>query len=575
MGSAEANTRAPPVEGGPEVSTALQLRVFDGFALSTAIFSFVMIGLELALRGPWALQTWAFVLMSSVFFGLRLLVRRTRRTKLPTVFAISVYFSLFCLLERMNPATSEGIRVAFFAFPIAVMFLAGFRWALLFWAFASLDTALVVRVVEGDRLASGMAVLNAFGAVFVGAILLTIVWSFDRERRRAEALAHQREQGLREAVAQAERAQAEAEEAAAARTYFLANMSHEIRTPMNGVLGLSRLLVDETEDPGQRRLAETILSSGESLLHILDDILDLSKLDAGALDVDPTATDPSRLAGEVVRLMAGRATEAGLHLALEIAPEVPPWVLVDGHRVRQVLSNLVGNGLKFTPSGEVRVRMSHRDGCLEIAVQDTGIGMNEATLGRLFSPFSQADAGTARRFGGTGLGLAICKHLCELMGGAIGVASEVGRGSRFWFRIPAPVCEAPKSSGSIEADPTRPLRVLVAEDTPVNQLVARRFLERLGAEVTIVSDGGLAAERAAEEAFDVVLMDLQMPEVDGIEATRRIRAIEGPRGRVPIVALTASVMAAQRAECFAAGMNDVLGKPLDFDQLRAKLAELE
>jgi signal transduction histidine kinase/CheY-like chemotaxis protein len=409
--------------------------------------------------------------------------------------------------------------------------------------------------------------LNAVGASFVGIVLVVIGAIFDRERRRAQELAAAREAELVEAVRAAEAA-------AEARTTFLANMSHEIRTPMNGVLGLARVLVDEAEAPAQRELAQTILASGQGLLHILDDILDLSKLDAGALHMAPAPTQPRALIEEVRRLMRVKADEARLWLDVDVAEPLPPWVAIDGHRVRQVLTNLLGNAIKFTERGGVTIRASHGAGRLRVAVEDTGIGMTPEGLARAFRPFEQADGSTARRFGGTGLGLAICRRLCELMGGEVWARSAPGAGSTFTFEVAAPLAEAPVGAEPPALAPPSSARVLVAEDNRVNQLVARRLLAKLGAEVEVVTNGREAVEILHREPFDLVLMDLQMPEVDGLEATRRIRAMSGARSSTPIFALTASAMEKERRACAAAGMDGVLTKPIEIDALGRTLAAL-
>ena len=353
-------------------------------------------------------------------------------------------------------------------------------------------------------------------------------------------------------------------------------MSHEIRTPMNGVLGLSRVLVDRTLPEAEHHLAKTILESGKSLLHVLDDILDLSKLDAGALQVEPRPVKVREIVAQVHQLMQAKADDVGIGLQASVADDVPHWVRVDDHRVRQVMTNLLSNAIKFTSAGSVTVEVDHANNRLRVAVTDTGIGMNEETLGRIFNPFEQAEAGTARKHGGTGLGLAICNRLCELMDGRLSATSRPGEGSTFTFDIAAPATQPPQSARRADAALRRlELRVLVAEDTPVNQLVVRHFLRKLGSEVRIVNNGAEAVDAIKQEPFDVILMDLQMPEVDGFEATRQIRNSNTAAAEIPIVACTASVMAEQRAACFEAGMNAVLMKPLELEALHETLGRFE
>ena len=544
----------------------LKRRAFAWFAGTTTVFSALMVPLEVALRGPLALQTIAFAAMSGIFLGLAAYGRRTGRTAGPALVGVAVVFGILAVLERIaDMHGNSGIRVAMFVFPIAAGFLAGRRYIVPTLAVAILD-AWLMRPMEGGREIVLMGLAHTLGASFASTILCAVTYVFDRERERAQRLATARGEALEAALARAE-------QAAEARSNFLASMSHEIRTPMNGVLGLTRALVEEELAPEHRELARTILDSGQSLLNVLDDILDLSKLDAGALSVDPRPEAPGVLLEQVVRLMRSRADEGGIALVLHLDDEMPPCVQVDGHRLRQIVTNLVSNALKFTPQGRVDLSVTHRAGRLEIAVVDTGIGMTPEVIARIFQPFEQAESGTAREYGGTGLGLAISRRLAELMGGDLEAESSgPGRGSAFRLVVDAPICEAPAAAEEgLEVAP-RARRVLVAEDNVVNQMVIRRFLARLGCEVVVVDDGGAALEAVREDGpFDVILMDVMMPVMDGVTATRRIRALPEPDGQVPILALTASVMAQQREECLAAGMNDVLAKPLTLEDLSRAL----
>ncbi|WP_426010470.1 ATP-binding protein [Caulobacter sp. DWR2-3-1b2] len=363
------------------------------------------------------------------------------------------------------------------------------------------------------------------------------------------------------ALVEAERA---AQAASEAKAQFLANMSHEIRTPMNGVMGVMHLLKRAALPEDAQELLGEALACGRMLSTLLDDVIDFSRIEAGRLDVTREAVDPSELVRSVARLLRGQAEHKGLALHVD-APDVG-LILTDPNRLRQALFNLVGNAVKFTLAGSVTLRVRRADDedgpRVAFEVIDTGVGIAVEAQSRLFERFQQADASTTRRFGGSGLGLAITRRLAEMMGGAVGFSSHEGVGSTFLLTIAAPPAQALVADDAMADNLLQGLRILVVEDNATNRLVARRILEQLGAEVETADDGldGVAAAR--HRAFDLILMDVQMPGIDGLEAARQIRALPGAAARTPIIALTANVMSHQRTAYLAAGMDGVAAKPI-------------
>jgi signal transduction histidine kinase len=394
---------------------------------------------------------------------------------------------------------------------------------------------------------------------------------------------------LAERNVQLEAANVAARAASQAKSVFLASMSHEIRTPMNGVLGMARLLTETPLSSEQQECVSILKESAETLLSIIDEILDFSKIEAGRLDLESLDFDLRPLLDHLHVLLAVRAAEKGLQLSFDVAPGVPGRLNGDPGRLRQILTNLIGNALKFTPKGEVslEVRLLSEDdtsSLLRFSVRDTGVGIPDHQIGALFTPFTQGDVSTTRQFGGTGLGLSICKRLVEKMGGEIGVESEAGRGSTFSFTArlgkaggvsgEAPALALHLAAAAVPVGTARRrVRILLAEDNLINQAVALKNFERLGYSADIASNGVEALKALRSSPYDIVFMDVEMPEMDGLQATRLIRSGAAGDGvvKIAIVAMTAHAMRGDREKFLGAGMTDYITKPIDPKVLAATI----
>jgi signal transduction histidine kinase/CheY-like chemotaxis protein len=464
-----------------------------------------------------------------------------------------VYFILMALVFG---ASAPSRRVAYLSVAVSI---------------ASL--LLMARSAPGDLIShyAFPGVAGTFAAIGMCTLMRGAVLRELAARLASDTLNRQ----LEEKLIENERLRMKAQAASRAKTEFLATISHEIRTPLNGVLGMAQIMAQDELSPAQSDRLEVVRSSGHALLAVVNDVLDISKIETGRMEIAPAAFDLGRFAEAMERLYGGVAQDKGLDLRLEVAQQVRGWRMGDELRLRQVLGNLISNALKFTNYGTVTVAIGGDDRSLAFTVTDTGIGISPEGRAKVFGRFLQVDGSSTRRVGGSGLGLAICKDLLGLMGGEISFETELGAGSQFMFQVPcARVASPPEAEPAPQSSPDREIRVLVVDDNATNRIVLQTLLAHAGVATATACDGAEAVAAWEAGHWDVILMDIHMPEMDGLQASLAIRGQERAerRKRTPIIAVTASVLGDETARYLAAGMDAVVAKPVE---ARALMAAIE
>jgi len=545
---------APGADGAKHGFTAISITI----AVVTGAVTAPLFALQNRATGAIA---GLFCALSAV---LGLVLRLTRNSALGfwALQGLVTLMMVFCAWTELGPHTGWAMWLAIL--PLTGMLYGGRVPGLIGLGVAAAATFLIVLVPAPGLFkaqpVTSLSSLTRAQSFFVAAAAIGLLW----HEMRLRAL---------------ERAEA----AGRARTMFLANMSHELRTPMNGVIGLTEVLRLSDPRPEQAETLEVMRRSGQQLLALINNIIDFARLDAGRMPLEQGPVDLARTVRDVIELVRPTIKAGGPTLELTLGPDLPAHVLGDEVRLRQILTNLVGNAVKFTPTGKVSVHVVRTSERLHVVVKDTGVGISPETQARLFRPFEQAEAGSNRRYAGSGLGLAIARELVGLMGGSIAMESAEGQGSTFTISLPltmavGPSVEAPLPGATAPASPglaAPPARsVLVVDDNEVNLFVAVALLKKAGYRTATAKSGLEALAKVDAADFDLVLMDCQMPELDGYEATRRIRALPSARRETPIIALTASALREELDRCLEVGMNGCLSKPVTLGALTGALAKV-